>query len=80
MIEILQILSDNNNRVDFTSFLTVKMSPHQIAEKIKSVWVNGGNIYYTNKEGINKPAIAPNALNSILQRLKLMKYVEKNIN
>lgn len=76
MKQIIDILHDNKGRIDFTESLTVKMSPHTPPVKMVGVFLNRERIYVILKDGIIKPATTDNVVNSILQRLKLMKFVQ----
>lgn len=81
MKTILEILKDNNNQVDFSESLTVKLTPHQPAEKIVGVVTDGLNVFYKTKQGENKFLSETNypVINSIRQRLLLLKKIKKEI-
>lgn len=79
METIIKILSENNNRIDFDSPVTVKMTPHQPPEKVVSVQTDGFNIFYTNQDGVNKFLSEKSIyiINSIRQRLLWLRHEKK---
>lgn len=75
VIEILK----KNGRIELVNSLTVKMSPHTPPLKILSIYLIEDKIMCGLRNGNDIEANGPNVINTVYQRLMLLKNIEKTI-